>query len=311
MSEEHPLVSVIIPAYNHAKYVHEALISVEKQSYNNIEIIVIDDHSIDGTPHVVQDFARTTARRMKYARNARNCGLCSTLNRALELCSGDYISFLASDDVFVVEKTDKQVSVVSELPQDYAGCYSDLEEIDEEGSRIRTVSVDPGEAEHHLFLEILLFRKHVPLQSLMLRSEVQRSVGEFNSEITFEDWEYSLRVTREWKLQYIPEALTKYRKTAGGLRYQLPDLESEIQTVLEKYLRDERAICYGRNRIRSSALRYIAAKHYSRGSFGKSLMRSLQAWSLDPSNGAAANLFARSSVKLLLPTARRRFVEER
>lgn len=95
---QHPLVSVVMPAYNAEKYIGEAIRSVQSQTYTNWILLVIDDCSTDHTVDVVQAFVNTDDR-IRLFRNTRNLGAAKTRNRGLELSEGEWVALLDSDDI--------------------------------------------------------------------------------------------------------------------------------------------------------------------------------------------------------------------
>ena len=102
-----PLVSVLIPSFNHARYIENAIRSVLSQSYANLELIVNDDGSTDGSHDVLRPFGKE--RRVKVLLNTENRGQSAVLNEAISLAQGDFISLLPSDDWYLPGKTRLQV----------------------------------------------------------------------------------------------------------------------------------------------------------------------------------------------------------
>ena len=100
---QHPLVSVVMPAYNAEKYIGEAIRSVQSQTYTNWILLVIDDCSTDHTVDVVQAFVNTDDR-IRLFRNTRNLGAAKTRNRGLELSEGEWVALLDSDDIWHSDK---------------------------------------------------------------------------------------------------------------------------------------------------------------------------------------------------------------
>ena len=99
------LISVIIPAYNHAKYLSEAIQSVLNQTYQNFEILIVDDGSTDNTRQVVQNY---TDQRIKYIYQ-ENRGLAASRNAGLRVTQGEYVAFLDADDIFLPHKLEVQL----------------------------------------------------------------------------------------------------------------------------------------------------------------------------------------------------------
>ena len=104
---QQPLVSVIIPSYNHAQYIETAIKSVLGQTYSNIELIIVDDGSSDNSHEVIRKYESDP--RVTAILNSQNRGQSYVFNRALEVARGDFVSLLPSDDWYLPEKTERQV----------------------------------------------------------------------------------------------------------------------------------------------------------------------------------------------------------
>lgn len=113
MSQEHPLISVIVPCFNHGRYLAEALESVARQTYANWECLVIDDGSFDNSPDVASRFVERDSR-FRYLHHA-NRGVGASRNRGLSLARGGLIQFLDADDVILQDKFDLQVAALGTL----------------------------------------------------------------------------------------------------------------------------------------------------------------------------------------------------
>ncbi len=110
------LVSVIIPTYNRAHLLDRAICSVFEQSYFNFEILVIDDHSTDGTEQRIRDLEDIDSR-IRYLRNTREQGLSNTRNVGLDAAKGEYIAFLDSDDLWEPHHLEWAVACFSKAPE--------------------------------------------------------------------------------------------------------------------------------------------------------------------------------------------------
>jgi teichuronic acid biosynthesis glycosyltransferase TuaG len=113
MSKNEALVSIVMPAYNCEKYVVEAINSVLAQTYENWELLVLDDGSKDNTLHIINEFGNKDTR-IRPLQNEKNMGVSATRNRGIEIASGDWIAFLDSDDMWEPSKLEKQFKVVNE-----------------------------------------------------------------------------------------------------------------------------------------------------------------------------------------------------
>ena len=125
------LVSVIVPAYNHEKYVQDTIKSIINQTYPNIELIVIDDGSKDLTWQKIQEIKEECEKRFVniHFETKQNEGTCKTMNKLLSYANGDFIYLIASDDLAKPQAIEKEVEFLSKNP-DYALCVGDNELID-------------------------------------------------------------------------------------------------------------------------------------------------------------------------------------
>lgn len=111
-----PLVSVLIPAYNHDNYVKEAILSVIKQTYgyDNIQLIVTDDYSKDNTAEVICKLSEKY--KFTVIKHTKNLGVCETLNKMISISDGEYIASFASDDILVSDRIENQITILKSYP---------------------------------------------------------------------------------------------------------------------------------------------------------------------------------------------------
>ena len=109
------LVSVIIPAYNHEQFVQETILSIIAQTYKNIELIVIDDGSKDNTWNKINELKSDCEQRFTrvHFETQENRGTCNTLNKLISLTKGDYVYFIASDDLAKPQAIEKQIIAIT------------------------------------------------------------------------------------------------------------------------------------------------------------------------------------------------------
>ncbi len=128
------LVSIITPTYNCAKFIGATIESVLNQTYQNFEMIIVDDASKDNTEEVVKSFKD---KRIKYIRLSKNSGPAVARNTAMEEAKGKYMAFLDSDDLWVPTKLEKQINFIKK--NKYKIICSDYEQIDEEGNKLNKI----------------------------------------------------------------------------------------------------------------------------------------------------------------------------
>lgn len=124
------LVSIIMPSYNTENYIEASIESVQHQTYENWELIIVDDCSTDNTDEVVCPFL--SDRRIRYLKNEQNSGAAISRNRALREAKGKWIAFLDSDDLWMPEKLEKQISFMEK--NGFSFSFTNYEEIDVDGN---------------------------------------------------------------------------------------------------------------------------------------------------------------------------------
>ncbi len=128
-----PRVSVIMPVYNNAEYIGEALDSILNQSFQDLEIVVCDDASDDGTTAILEDYAEANPDRVKLIRNSENRGKEYSMNRCLKIADGEFIARMDGDDISHKDRILKQVSFLDEHPE-YTFVSASMMLFDENGS---------------------------------------------------------------------------------------------------------------------------------------------------------------------------------
>ncbi|MFA7637790.1 MAG: glycosyltransferase [Parvibaculum sp.] len=231
-----PRVSIIVPSYNHAAYVRDALMSVAAQTYPNIELIVIDDGSRDETPQIVEETLAGFQRDIRIEfRKQENMGLCATLNRALDLVEGEFVQFLASDDAYLPEKTAACVAALRASPPDVAAVYCDGYIIDEKSQRRGVFSQrHPIPLGKNLHRELLL-SNWIPALGMLYRRDDLTAVGGFDADLKFEDWDLLLRLTQERRIERITDKLFLYRLHSTNMSRDNKMMEESVSAMVEKH----------------------------------------------------------------------------
>lgn len=183
------LVSVIIPVYNVGKYVEEAIVSIQEQTYSNIEIIVIDDCSTDNTFDIVNNLAKQD-HRIRLYRNSENLKIVKTLNRALSLANGEYIARMDGDDISCPDRIERKVNFLEKnVSFDLVGCS--IKAIDIYGNVI-------GQTIYYSNQELLKkISKYVtPVSHIWVsKRSLYDSLGGYREIPGVEDYDFLLRVT--------------------------------------------------------------------------------------------------------------------
>ena len=208
MTKQPPLVSIVIPCYNHDKYVQESIQSVIDQDYDNIELIIIDDGSKDDSVTKIKEMIPACQQRFKRFefRYRPNKGLCATLNEALAWCEGEFYSPLASDDIALNNKTSFLVDKISN------STYSAVFGLVSEFGNVTNIS-NATILDHTHTFEDLIRQKNVPAApAVLLRTSSVKEVGGYMSDVKLEDWYMWLLLTsKNYKLKTFSEVVVLYR----------------------------------------------------------------------------------------------------
>lgn len=188
ITQEMPLVSVIMPAYNAARFIEEAIQSVQAQTITNWELLVIDDGSKDESLRIAQQLAKDDIR-ISAISNAENMGVAKTRNRGIDMARGQYIAFLDSDDVWHPEKLARQIAVMQEKSADIGYCSYRI--IGESGEQARADYLVPETAR----FEDILKENYIQCSAMLIRTEVLRKIH-FNTEYYHEDYILGLDILR-------------------------------------------------------------------------------------------------------------------
>ncbi len=225
-----PLVSAIIPNYNYARYLCDAVDSVLAQTYPKIEIIVVDDGSKDDSREILRRYGdRITAIFQQ------NQGVAAARNRGVAESSGEYIAFLDADDAWLPAKIDNQMSRFKSGDERLGLVHVGVADIDDRGNFL-------GEStegmEGDVSGELLMFRRPVIQgggSGFMMPRSVFEEVGGFDTRMsTSADWDISYRVCSRYKVGFVPEVLLKYRVHGSNMHGNIAAMEHDMMLGYEK-----------------------------------------------------------------------------
>lgn len=203
-----PLVSVVMPSYNAEKYISEAIQSVIAQTYENWELLIIDDCSTDSTANIVKQFSDVDSRITLYS-NPKNMGVALTRNKGMNLAKGSWIALLDSDDVWHKDKLEKQIELAGKTGADIVYCSYCL--IDSCGKKISEFIVPPITS-----YEEMLKSNTIGCSTVLLCST---SAGRyrFTNESFHEDYVFWLNLLRNgFEAVGCEESLSDYRVIEGS-----------------------------------------------------------------------------------------------
>ena len=209
---EQPLVSIVVPSFNHAPYVQLCIESILAQDYANIELIIIDDGSTDSSAQIIEALAPLCiARFVRFEFYSRpNKGLSATVDEGLRWARGEYFAAIASDDVMFPNKTSTLIQqILGE--SGVAGVFSGCTLIDAAGAPIQTLRPAPM---YYDFSNLMLKRRYcIVASSQLLRRSLLIEVGGYPPNLYIEDWYMWLKLTeRGYFLKVIPNVLVGSRQ---------------------------------------------------------------------------------------------------
>lgn len=282
-----PKVSVIVPIYNQEPYIRATVDSALAQDYPDVELVLSDDGSTDGTTDILREYAAREPERIKLVASQRNTGISGAFNRALDAHTGEYIAWLGGDDEMLRGKLSRQVAVLQARP-DVIGCCHDAEVFDSDSGTAygRFTEIYNGRrGVRDGGIELLLDPGYLMLPStMMVRSS---AVGDlrFDPRIRVSnDWLFDIELFRNGRIVGLDDVLARYRRHQRNATSQTSDALEDALVVLaladarypelHRLIRRRRvAAMFGEasRRLRSgqrrAGLRYIAAAAGSGGLF--------------------------------------------
>lgn len=209
------LCSVIIPAYNCSNTITETVQSALNQSYNNLEIIIINDCSTDNTLSVIENLAKKN-RNIKIINQNINLGVAKTRNNGFDHANGDYIALLDADDIWFPSKTEKQIEYIKSNSIDL--CCTSYSFIDKNGIDIKKPYYVPKE----ITFEKLLSENVIGCSSVIMKREIIDNIR-MSNKYSHEDYAFWLDILKNgYTASGMNEILMKYRsyiESRSGNKY--------------------------------------------------------------------------------------------
>jgi alpha-1,3-rhamnosyltransferase len=242
-----PLVSIVVPCYNHEQFVTQCIDSIMAQTYRHFELIVIDDGSSDGSREILTALAERYLFTLIFQ---DNIGLSNTLNRGFkEFSKGDLLTFCATDDYWYPYKLEEQVRFLEQHPHipmvfGQVTIVNEKDEILNKDSDAINATLRGG----NIFSSILFQEFHPPV-NYMYRRWAMEELGFYNAGVWAEDFDMNCRMAEKYEIGYIPKPLFFYRKGVASKKKMLTfnTIQSHRDTI---------------NRFRNTAFYYEAIKRW-------------------------------------------------
>lgn len=258
---EKPLVSVIIPNYNYAKYIRNTIDSVLGQTYDRLEVIVVDDESNDNSLTVLKDFGDEIT-----LLEQKNQGVSHARNNGVGHSSGEFLAFLDADDIWLPSKIERQIekfNADSELGMVHCSMtYIDTDD--------KVCGENRDGMEGFVAHELLRFEKGVVIgvgSTSLIRKTIFEELGGFDFRMsTAADWDFSFRLASKYKIGFVRDPLVLYRMHNSNMHSNIRVMEHDMMLGFEKAFSglttENRRKCYG-NLHRTLAGSYFYSGKYA------------------------------------------------
>ncbi|HEY9901908.1 MAG TPA: glycosyltransferase [Candidatus Sericytochromatia bacterium] len=223
-----PIISVIIPSYNAEKTIKETIQSVLNQTWQDFELLIINDGSQDATLEVIESIQDPRIKIFSYP----NAGSSASRNRGIAIAKGEYISFIDADDLWTADKLEAQYKALQENSQ-AAVAYSWTDHIDESGQFLRSGPQQSftGDVYARLLLEDFIGNGSNPL----IRAQAFAEVGDFDESLAHsEDWDLWLRLAARYHFVAVPSPQILYRMCVSSKSFNIKEMEESSLQVIER-----------------------------------------------------------------------------
>jgi glycosyltransferase involved in cell wall biosynthesis len=227
-----PEVSVIIPVYNAEKTIIKTIQSVQQQTFNDFEIIIINDGSRDETLELIQDLQEKHLKIFSY----ENGGLPIARNRGMSHAAGEFIAFLDADDLWTPDKLELQVAALKQHPKaGVAYSWTYFMDVNEQGEPISFLPSPQYPFQNNVYKNLLISDFIHSGSNTLIRREALNSVGEFDTTLkSCEDWDYWLRLATCWHFVVVPKYQIFYRRTPGAMSSKVGVMKEAALIAMDK-----------------------------------------------------------------------------
>lgn len=235
-------VSIMLPTYNHEIFIEDCLVSILKQDYEDLEIVVSDDASTDNTIEIVKKIATSYPGKIIISENSINIGITKNCNKALQKCTGEYICLFAGDDIMLPGKIAEQVQLLNN-DHEAAICYHRVEVFSSSDNQ-RLYETEHNRSIYSAF--DLIKKAGLPgANSAMVRRKCIPAGGYDERIGSVSDWLFFIEIALRGKIIFSNKILARYRKHEAGCSAKADSLLDEtLETVniLERRFNGDRHI---------------------------------------------------------------------
>jgi glycosyltransferase involved in cell wall biosynthesis len=256
MSKNDGLVSVIIPVFNRKALVARAIDSVLAQTYQDLEVVLIDDGSTDGSGAVLDEYTIKHPGRVKVI-HQKNAGQVVARNNGIKVAIGKYIAFLDSDDTWLPHKLDRQIPL---FQKNVGLVYAGIFEVDGKEKIVQEVRPEK-KMRGNIFYQ-LLEKNAMTGGSVVVTRESLDRVGLFDEKLkAAENWDLWIRISKHFLVDFVDEPLIKYLKHDGNMSSDMNLMQKASMSIYAKHLSE----VVGDERLKKAKARAYAYLHYCNG----------------------------------------------
>ncbi|MBA8845680.1 glycosyltransferase involved in cell wall biosynthesis [Ochrobactrum sp. RH1CCR137] len=282
-----PLVSILVPSYNHGKFIAQTLSSLLNQTFRDFEIIIVDDGSTDDSVERILEFRDP---RIHLRQLTSNVGACKAMNLGIKQCRGEYIAVCNSDDIWLTNKLEIQLSDIQRAPN-LAAVFSDVEWINDVGEHQATpwnsIFAQPNRSRFKWLYDLITTGNCLCHPSVLIRKKVYDNVGLYNNFYRqLPDYDMWLRVLQRYNIFVSKEKLVRFRlhdnNTSKPSEEAAMRDQNEMRLILSNFFRSissenfHGAFGYNNNRVQPEPLKSeIASFLLTANGFRKDFMNQL------------------------------------
>ncbi|NME82449.1 glycosyltransferase family 2 protein [Clostridium sp. SM-530-WT-3G] len=219
------MISVIIPTYNRANSIEKAINSILNQTYEDIELLIIDDNSIDNTEDIVEKF---NDKRIRYYKLSENKGACYARNYGIQLAKGEYIAFQDSDDEWRSNKLAEQYKYLIEKNLDVVSCFILVKNGEQE-------AIFPKKIKNNNYKNMILRENFISTQTIFGKKECFYK-EKFDDRLPrFQDWDLAIRLVNRYKIGIIEKVLVDVYIQSNSISKDCTKAIRATNILLEKY----------------------------------------------------------------------------
>jgi glycosyltransferase involved in cell wall biosynthesis len=267
-----PLISVVIPSYNYARYLREAIDSALGQTYPEVEVVVVDNSSTDNTLDVLRSYGD----RIRWFQQA-NEGVSGSRNRGIKESRGEVVAFMDADDAWLPEKLARQMEMLSN-PR-VGMVYCGLQYVDSQGRNLeRSVKGLRGQVLKKL---ALLEPPGVPAcgSSALIRRKCFDEVGGFDRELSISaDWDMWRRIACHYEIEFVSDPLVLYRQHDSAMHLKIDVFEHDMLHAFSSMFSDPAAaeVHPLRRQCYANLYSMLSGSHFYARRWGKSILYGLR-----------------------------------